>query len=459
MPEKFSRRELIRQGSRAALGVGLGMASTGWSESGVRAETTAAPQNRPIAQNEKIVLGLIGSGGMGRANLYALMDKPEVQVAALCDVDEAHLPEAVRRVEKRYGRAPQVFKDFRKLLEMKEIDGVIIGTPDHWHALPHIYACEAEKDVYVEKPISHNIVEGIAMVNAARKFKRVVQVGTWQRSVQHFVDAIDYVRSGKLGKISMCRAWTLGHAGQGRGQAQSPPATLDYDFWVGPAAYEPYQSNRCHGAFRWFFNYAAGLTGDWGVHMIDIVLLGMSKDNDLVMPARVHSVGGKIVCGPDDDRTTPDTQLAIYQFNNPDGTPDWVLHWEVRVGGPGLDGGGHHGAEFLGQKGRLLVDRGGWSVWTPDNKPLEKVPSSTRVNDHWQNWLDCIKSREQPRSDIASMHQTTVVCHLANAAYLSGEDLLWDNAKQTIPNSRKARETLPFRREYRKPWKLPMHNS
>src|SRR5207247_663386 len=129
-----------------------------------------------------------------------------------------------------------------------------------------ISACEEGKDVYCEKPISHNIVEGQAMVSAERKFKRVVQVGTWQRSTQEFVDAIDYVRSGKLGKIALCRAWTLGHAGQGKAKPQDPPASLDYDFWVGPARFEPYQPNRCHGSFRWFYNYAAGLTGDWGVH-------------------------------------------------------------------------------------------------------------------------------------------------------------------------------------------------
>lgn len=459
MSEKLSRRELLEQGGKAAVGVGIAAAAPGWLSSGVHAETVSRPR-RQVSPNEKVVLGLIGAGGMGCANMYTLMGKQEVEVAAICDVDESHLAEPTRRVTAKYGRAPQVFKDFRKLLEMKEINAVIIGTPDHWHALPTVLACEAGKDIYCEKPISHNIVEGIAMVNAARKYRRVVQVGTWQRSTQHFIDAIDYVRSGKLGKITLCRAWTLGHAGQGKSQPQNPPAGFDYDFWVGPAQWEPFQPNRQHGSFRWFFNYAGGLTGDWGVHMIDIALLAMSQnDHDLPMPTLVSSVGGKIVCGPDDDRTTPDTQLAIFQFNKPDGTPDWLLHWEVRVGGPGIDGGGHHGTEFIGQNGRLLVDREGWRIWTPDNKPLEKTPSPRRVNDHWQNWLDCIKSRELCRSDLYSMFQTTAVCHLANIAYRTGEHLEWDNAHLTIRNSRKAREDMVFQRKYRKPWSLPMHKA
>lgn len=458
MKEAISRRELIREGSKLAAGVGIGLAATGWVESGVHAETTASARPRAVQASDKVVLGLIGAGGMGCANMYNLMGKPDVEVAAICDVDSSHLGEPAKRVEEKYGRAPRLVKDYRKLLEMKDVDAVIVGTPDHWHALPTIHACEVGKDVYCEKPISHNIVEGVAMVNAARKFGRVVQVGTWQRSTQHYVDAVDYVRSGKLGKISLCRAWTLGHAGQGKGHAEAPPASLDYDLWVGPAAFEPYQSNRCHGSFRWFFNYAAGLTGDWGVHMIDIVLLAMSPGTDLVMPSRVSSVGGKIVCGADDDRTTPDTQQAVYRFDKPDGTPDWVMQWEVRVGGPGIDGGGHHGSEFIGQNGRLLVDRGGWSVWTPDNKPLEKT-SSPAVDDHWRNWLDCVKTREQPRSHLASMFQTTAACHLANIAYLSGETVEWDNEARAVRGSRKALEALPNRRRYRRPWTLPMHRA
>jgi predicted dehydrogenase len=345
---------------------------------------------------------------------------------------------------------------------MKDVDGVIISTPDHWHALPTILACQAGKDVFCEKPISHNIAEGRTMVAAARKHNRVIQVNTWQRSTQNFVDAIDYVRSGKLGKISVCRAWKIQEperAVLGNEQPTTPPAELDYDFWVGPAAFEPYQKNRCHWVFRWYFNYASGMTGDWGVHMMDIALLGMSKDNNLVMPRKISSYGGKLYSGPKDDRTTPDTQIAIYEF------PDFLLQWEVHVGGQspgqGLDGGRDHGTLFIGENGRLLVDRGGWSIFDKDGKPVEKPASRRPVgsaggpNNHQTNWLECLKTREQPRSDIASMHQTTTVCHLANLAYLHGGAIEWDAAKEVVKNDSKAMDLLVYQRPYRKPWELP----
>lgn len=452
----ITRRQLLGHAT-------AGLTGTGWVAAGVHAERISPARKKPVSPNEKVVIGLIGAGGMGTANMMNLMGKAEVQVAAICDVDSSHLTGPVSEVQKKYGKAPKTFKDFRKLLEMKEIDGVIIGTPDHWHALPMITACEAGKDVYCEKPISHDIIEGQAMVAAAKKFKRVVQIGTWQRSVDAFINAIDYVRSGKLGKISMCRAWTLGNSNVGKGPSQTPPTSLDYDFWVGPAAFEPYKPWRCHQQFRWYYNFAAGLTGDWGVHMIDIALLGMAKDQNLPMPASIHSVGGKIICDPDDDRTTPDTQQTIYQFNKPDGRPDWILQWEVRVNNgdnaQGLDNGPGHGTEFIGQNGRLMVWRNDWHIYSPSGEQLPRDVQRREITDHWQNWLDCIKTREKTRSSIESMYQTTTVCHLANVAYLTGERIAWDNAKQTIAAPHSALNCIAYRREYRKPWTLPMHRA
>jgi len=300
----------------------------------------------------------------------------------------------------------------------------------------------------VEKPISHDIREGREMVNAVLKYQRVVQVGTWQRSTQHFVDAIDYVRSGKLGKISVCRAWTCGGAGIGHQNPTNPPPELDWDFWLGPAPWVPYRENRCHYNFRWFFDYAAGLTGDWGVHMIDIVLLAMNAWH----PVEAHSVGGKIVAGESDDRDTPDTQMAIFRFKD----PDFVMNWEIHVGEPGLDGGGHHGAEFIGEKGILVVDRGGWNIIPKGRNELQKEPSPNRVNDHWSNFLECMRTRQKPRSDIETMHFTTTLCHLANTAYLSGQALHWDKNTEKIAE-REAMRCQTYQRPYRKPWKLPMH--
>ncbi|GAB4451856.1 MAG: Gfo/Idh/MocA family oxidoreductase [Armatimonadaceae bacterium] len=456
--EQFSRREWLANTGRLAAGVGLMAAGLGGSAraenhaNGVEPVRTAfnTRTTKQQSANDKLVLALIGAGGMGRNNMNGLMNHANVEIAAVCDPDTRHMAEAAQMVEKKFGKRPAEIKDFRKVLEMKDVDGVIIGTPDHWHALPTIMACQAGKDVFLEKPISHNIEEGIRMVEAARKYNRVIQVNTWQRSVGHFCDAVDYVRSGKLGKIKICRAWKTGFAGTGKQKPKDPPAELDYDLWVGPAAYEPYQDNRCHFQFRWYYNYAGGMTGDWGVHMIDTVLLGMNPGNDFQMPQRIACYGGKWVCDPDDDRTTPDTQLAIYQF------PEYALHWEVSVSGRGVGGTNDHGAEFVGTDGRIVVDRGGWTLFNNKNEPQEK-PKTNRGTDHQQNWIDAVKSRkiEDLRSEISSMHQTTAICHLANLALMAGHELEWDGKKQEVTNDRRAKDLLPYRRSYRKPWSLP----
>jgi predicted dehydrogenase len=436
---EMTRRKFLESSGRAAVGVGLGAAVT----SALPAPTFA--QTRRVGANDKVIMGLIGCGGQGRNVMREHMRHPDVEFSAVCDVDSKHMAQAGAEVEKQYGRAPAQDKDFRALLDRKEIDAVVIGTPDHWHALPMIHACETGKDVYVEKPISHDIVEGRAMVNAASKFGRVVQVGTWQRSVQHFINAIDFVRSGKMGKISVCRAWTCGNAGVGHAEAQAPPPELDWDFWLGPAPKVPYRPNRAHYNWRWFYDYAAGLTGDWGVHMMDIVLLGMNQWH----PLSVASFGGKIVSGPSDDRDTPDTQMAVFKF------PGFVMNWEIHVGQPGLDGGGHHGAEFIGTNGSLIVDRGGIH-WRP-NGGQEGPASEPAGGDHARNFLDCIKSRGKPRSDIESMHATTTFCHLANLAYRTGRLIEWDAEREVVKNDRTVMDDQCYRREYRKPWKLPMH--
>lgn len=440
MPENVNRRDFMGTTGLAAAAYGLGMAAPA---------IRAARGEEPAKSAAKVpVIGLIGAGGMGRHNMGHFMDK-KCPVAAVCDVDASHAGEAADEVEKKQGKRPETYKDFRKLLERKDIDAVIIATPDHWHALSLIHACDAGKDAYCEKPISHNITEGRAMVEAARRNKRVVQVGTWQRSTREFVDAVGYVRSGKLGKITTCRAWKTDNNQLGHNSPKPVPQGLDYDFWLGPAEHVPYTDKNCHYNWRWFFNTAAGMTGDWGVHMMDIALLGLSKDTDLVMPEEVTSYGGHLAY-PGDDRTTPDTQLAIMKF------PETVLHWET--GRRGVDGGPDHGTEFIAADGSaLMVWRGGWSIKGPDGKERDK-PQVEGAYDglpsHVDDLLKCIETREQPRSNIASMYQTTTVCHLANVALLAGRSVRWDKAKNDLIGDA-GRYTLPYRREYRKPWTLP----
>ncbi len=438
----ITRRELI--GRAAAAGTGL--AVTGILP--VHAETVTS--KRRVGANDKLVVGLIGCGGMGANDMRQLMKKPEVQIAALCDVDKNRMPNDINAVTEKNGKAPDLYGDYRKMLERKDIDGIIIGTPDHWHALNLIHAVEAGKDVYCEKPISHDINEAKTMATAAKHHNKIVQVGTWQRSTADFTSAVDYVRAGKLGKLAKIHCWKIEERGAGRGKVAPVPPNLDFDMWTGPAAQFPYMANHVHNAWRWFYNTGTGKTGDWGVHMIDIGLLGASKDTDLIMPTEVSAYGGKFTF-VDDDRDAPDTVQAVMRFKD----PDLLLTW-----GTGQDQVGRpdHGTEFVSTDGRTLrVWRGGLKVWDKYGVaiPMENTPPT---NDHWQNWVDCVKSREQPRSNIASMMQTTVTCHLINVALLAEESLTWSKEKMDLV-TKAGKNTIYYHREYRKPWSLPVYKA
>lgn len=397
-----------------------------------------------------MVLGLIGCGAMGAANMRSMMGFDDVQVAALCDVDDDRVPNDFKEVEAKYGRAPAVYKDYRRMLDREDIDAVIVGTPDHWHALNLIHALEAGKDAYCEKPINHDIVEAHSMAAAANHHRAVVQVGTWQRSTREFTDAIAYVRAGKPGRVTQCRAWITDGARIGRGKVEPPPGNLDYDLWVGPAAMAPYQANQVHFNWRWKMNTGGGMSTAWGVHMIDIALLGMSAGQDLEMPIEVTACGGRYAI-LDDDRDAPDVTEALLRFRD----PDFILHWSVLRDHPGKPG---HGTAFVAADGRTLrVWRGGWTVLDPDGKELPKEEADPVPTDHWRDRVDCIKSREAPRADLASVARTTIACHLVNAALYAGEAVRWDPTKNEIVG-RAGKETLAWSRRYRKPWKLPVYD-
>ncbi len=426
-----TRRQFLKQSTTAVGGAGLTWALT----PGLLAQSSGA--------NDRVVFALIGCGTMGRENMrhFLRLNQP---VAAVCDVDATHLEAAAAEVVQAGQPAPKQFKDFRQVLAQKDIDAVIIGTPDHWHALIFIAACEAGKDIYCEKPISHNLVEAKAMLAAARHFRRVVQIGTWQRSMKHFQDAIAFVRSGTLGTINLCRAWMCFYRPDiGRQTPQTPPPGLDWDFWLGPSPVRPYQPNRCHENWRWFYETGGSLMTDWGVHMIDIVLLAMQESD----PTFVVAAGGKLATH--DDRNTPDTLDVTYRF------PKWLLTWEHRFNNTrGLDGGRDHGAEFIGDHGSFIVDRVGYHFYPypPDypGPPAVAWAEST----HWQNFLDCVKSRNPPHSDIESMAKTTMVCHLGNIAFQSGKVVEWDAGKQDVARPHEVQHCLCYERPYRKPWHL-----
>jgi predicted dehydrogenase len=434
---RISRRELLGKAGAVAV-------------AGAAAPLLGAMDLREYARsrhspNDKLIIGMIGCASMGTTNMRNLMRFDDVEVAALCDVDSARIPGDLKLVEEKYGRRPEVYGDYRRMLERKDIDAVVISTPDHWHALNLIHACQAGKDAFCEKPLSYDIVEAKRMTEAARRHGRVVQTGNWQRSTKEFTDAVAYVRSGKLGRVTLCRAWISDGTRIGRGTPSEPPESLDYDFWIGPAAMVPYQKNKVHWNWRWVMNTGGGLTTDWGVHMMDIALLGMAPDQDLPMPTSVAAVGG-LWAITDDDRDAPDSVEAIYGFEN----PDFAMHWRVGRDNPGRPG---HGTEWVAADGKTVrVWRGGWSVLAPDGKELPKEESEP-VGDHWRNWVDCVKTRETPRADIASIAKSTIVCHLANAALMCGETVRWDPERMDLVGDA-GRDTAAYHREYRKPWRL-----
>jgi predicted dehydrogenase len=420
-----------------------------------------AAARRAVAASDRVGLGFIGPGRQGRGLLGSFLRQPECDVVALCDVYKPSLDEALATIAKRdpERRAPQLESDFRRVLDRKDVDAVVIASPDHWHALQTVMACQAGKDVYVEKPISVAIDEGRKMVEAARKHKRVVQVGTQQRSGVHFQKAVEVVKSGRLGKITFVRTWNYGNAtpgGIGNPPDSEPPAGLDWDMWLGPAPRRPFNPNRFGiapnrwSSFRWFWDYAGGMMTDWGVHLIDIVLWAM----DARGPDSVSASGGKLAL--DDNRETPDTLFVTYQF------PGWVCTYEHREGNARPVEGHGYGIAFHGADATLFVDRQGYEIF-PETRRVEDKPvpraeaeavktSNNHGEAHARNFLDCIKSRALPICDIEIGHRSTSACHLGNIALRTRERFRWDPEREAIPDSKAAARMLA--RDYRAPWKL-----
>jgi predicted dehydrogenase len=400
---------------------------------------------------DRINVGLIGCNGMGFSDLTAFLGNPQVDCIALCDIDDEVLNRRAAGVEKIRGKKPaNLYKDWRKLIDNKDINVVIIGTPDHWHCLQMVAACEAGKDVYCEKPLGRTIEECNLMVKAAQKNKTIVQVGQWQRSDPHWLDAVSFIRSGKLGKIRIVRVYSY----QGWNTSipvvpdQPVPAGVDYDMWLGPAPKRPFNKNRYHFTFRWFWDYAGGLMTDWGVHLLDFALFGM----DVTTPKSVMAMGGKYGY-PDDACETPDSLQTIYEFDG------FNVMWDHAIGIN--DGGYGRNAVlgFVGENGTLVVDRGGWEV-IPEvvngKSRMEAVPWTKGLNqglkNNVKNHLDCIASRN-PKTNVT----VETAAHIAkfsavgNIAYRTGKKLVWDGTKFT--NDAEANKYLVP--DYRAPWKLP----
>lgn len=381
---------------------------------------------KAVPPSDKINIGLIGVRSQGFSDLSSFLKNKEVQCVAMSDIDNNLLESRTADIVKLGYEKPKLYGDYRKMLEDKNIDVVIIGTPDHWHCLQFVDSLEAGKHIYVEKPIGNSIAEINIMYNAARKHGKIVQVGQWQRSQPHFVDAINYLKSGKLGRIRTCKAWSyVDWKGAVPKVPDAPvPAGVNYDMWLGPAPKRPFNMNRFHFTWRWYWEYGNGLMTDWGVHLIDYILYGMGKS----IPASVMAIGGKYAF-PDDDMVTPDTMTAVYDFN------DFTMIWEHTIG-IGLGNWQRpHGMSYIGENGTLVLDRKGWEVF-PEKEKIEAVPVQKNVGNgqdlHARNFLDCLQNNtpEKLNAGIEIGRRVALVAQMGNIAYRTGEKVSWDDSKQ-----------------------------
>jgi predicted dehydrogenase len=407
--------------------------------------------------NDRIATAFIGVGQQGRTNMRVAMARPEVEVVNVCDVYKPCLDYAVRLTQNR----AKPVKDFREVLANKSIDAVCISTPDHWHAYMTVEACKAGKDVYVEKPISLTIEEGKKMVEAARKYNRVVQAGTMQRSAEHFQKAIDLISDGALGKVTEVATWNNAHLakeGIGNPPDSPPPPDLDWNFWLGPAPERPYNVNRFgydianvehprwFSNFRWFWDYAGGMMTDWGVHLLDIVQAAFDEEQ----PKSISAQGGKYYLT--DDRETPDTLKVTFEYAS-----GFLASYENRNNNVKSILNKPYGILFYGENGSLFVDRTEFFVIPEQRKGQPMMPETSMKavsqgnTHHWENFLACVRSRQRPTSDIEICYTSATTCLLGNIALRSGERIDFDTDRQTITNPVLKKW---MDREVRAPWKL-----
>ncbi len=415
-------------------------------------------------------VGLIGSGWYGKVDLLRLIQVAPVEVVSLCDVDKKMVSDAADIVATRQAskKKPRTFSDYRQMLAQKDLNIVLVGTPDHWHALPAIAAMQAGADVWVQKPISVDVTEGHAMLTAARKYKRVVQVGTQRRSTPHLVDAINKViKEGKLGNVAHVEIYCYTRSRVNNSPEEQPPENLDYDFWTGPAPMRPYIRGMHPRSWRAYMEYGNGTIGDMGIHMFDMVrwMLGLG------WPKRITSSGGILVL-KGGRSNIPDTQTAIFEYDGLN------VVWQSRAWGEAPDPKYTWGATIYGDKGTLKA-----SVYSYDYTPLargeqpihqdvvyelDKYPedntepgiekhTAPAVRYQMKNFLENIASRGRPVADIEEGYISTASCILANMSLKLGRTLAWDSQKNQVIGDPEANKLLA--RQYRAPWAHPKPES
>jgi predicted dehydrogenase len=437
-------------------------------QAGAATLLTAASWERVWGANDRVGVGFIGYGLIGKRHVLDFQEQPDAHLVAVAETHRGRLEEATALM----GASAKGYRDFRKLLDDRAVDAVVISTPDHWHALMTMLACAADKDVYVEKPLTLFVREGRWMIDVAKRHQRVVQVGTQQRSGPHYQRARELIRTGYLGKISSVRmaAYRNIMPGYGTPPDQDPPPELDWEMWLGPAPWHKYNPNRAIYHFRWFWDYSGGQMTNLGAHALDIVDWCLGGQ----VPAAVTSAGGRFSLL--DNGETPDTQDTLIEF------PSWTAVWSHREASAGR--AGNTGMEFFGPMGSMVLSRAGLVV-TPDRRlpPGNTVPQFTEAHPtggpvrtelggppplwtkpiedrsgngrdqlkrHVRNFLDCVRSRGQPISDLESGHRAATICHLANISLRLGRKIRWDAQREEITGDGKAARLLVC--PYRQPW-------
>jgi len=442
--ESMNRRRFLKTSLGAAVAAGTAGSIAGRSVLGA---------------NEKVVVGVMGIKGRGGelAGWFAARD--DVDVAYLADIDTRLFRGRAKKIEDISGKEPKLVQDFHRMLDDKDVDAIVIATPDHWHALGTILACQAGKDVYVEKPTCHSIWEGRKMIEAARKYKRIVQVGTQNRSAEYCRKALEYIRSNDFGSVHFVRVLNSKPRNTiGNKPDTEVPQGVDYDMWLGPAKKRPFNMNHFHYSWHWFWEYSGGDIVNDGVHQIDIArwLIGRKY------PKSVSSAGGMHFF--EDDQETPDTHLVNWEFDrltmvfeqtlwtpymkktpfemrNTDNLPNWPFS------GTRLEVYGSKQQMYLGRHG------GGWQAFDGDGKSIAIQPGRFTNEEHIQNFIDCVRTRKRPNADIEEGHLSTLLCHYGNIAYRVGRKLHVDATTEGFVDDPEADSLV--KRTYREPYVVP----
>jgi predicted dehydrogenase len=404
---------------------------------------------RAAGANDQLRVATVGIRGRGRSHISAFCGNKDTTIVALCDVDSREFAKPAKFVEDKTGKAPQQVTDLRRLMDDKSIDIITIATPNHWHALAAVWACQADKDVYVEKPVSHNVSEGRKIAEAARKYGKIVQTGTQSRSSSGVREAIEFLRSGKLGKIYLARGLcfkpraSIGHKEDG-----PVPTGVDYNIWLGPAPERPFNANRFHYEWHWNWDYGNGDIGNQGIHQMDVARWGLGKDT---LPTHIQSSGGRF--GYKDDGETPNTQIASYRYD------DCLLEFEVRGLPTNDEKGVKVGNLFYGSEGYLAVNGGKWASFfvSKDGRKVEPGPSGQgeAEQSHFDNFVKAVRARkpELLNAEILEGHLSSALCHLGNISYRLGRALTFDPKAENFGTDSEANSYLT--RDYRSPFSMP----